>query len=86
MFGKHAKENWLYYIDEAFSEASPEVLYEGRLAGVVFQQDKVLHADPVTGCQGALHHQTHSAFNVHLLQAAKQRGSDTTAQYFCSSS
>ncbi len=65
-FGTY-EENWLHYIDEVFSEASPEVFYEGCLAVVVFQQDKVLHSDPVPGGQGALHHQAHSSFNIHLL-------------------
>lgn len=56
-----------YYINEVLSEAPPQVLYEGRLTVVVFQQDEVLHPNPVPGGQGTLHHQAHSSFNVHLL-------------------
>lgn len=45
-----------HYIDEIFSEAPSQVLNEGCLTVVIFQQDKVLHSDPVPGSQGTLHH------------------------------
>lgn len=65
---EHSKWNWLSYIDEVFSEASPQVLYESCLAVVILQQDKVLHPDPVPCGQGALHHEPHSSLNIHFLQ------------------
>lgn len=74
------EDRWLYYIDEVFSKASPQVLYEGCLAVVVFQQDKVLHPDPVPGSQGALHHQTHSSFNINLLQEERELHPSTLLQ------
>ena len=63
---------WLYYIDEVFSKASPQILYEGCLTVVVFQQDKVLHPDPVPGSQGALHHQADSSLYIHLLEEERE--------------
>lgn len=56
-----------YYINEVFSEAPPQIFYEGCLAVVVFQQDKVLNPNPVPGSQRTLHDQTHPSLNVHLL-------------------
>lgn len=47
------------YIDEVLLEALAEVLHEGRLAGVVLQQDKVLYTHPVPGRQGTLHGDPH---------------------------
>lgn len=54
------------YIDEVLFEAFAQVLYERALAGVVLQQDKVLHAHPVSGCQGRLHHSPHPVTSHHL--------------------
>lgn len=63
------------YINEVFSEAPPQIFYEGCLAVVVFQQDKVLHPNPVPGSQRTLHDQTHSSLNVHLLHRKGEKES-----------
>ena len=54
------------HIDKVLFEALAQVLYEGGLAGVVLQQDKVLHADPVSDCQGRLHHSPDPVTGHHL--------------------
>lgn len=56
----------LTHIDEVLFEAFAQILYEGSLAGVVLQQDKVLHAHPVSSCQGGLHHSPHPVTSHHL--------------------
>lgn len=61
------------YIDEVLFEAFAKVFYEGSLAGVVLQQDKVLHTHTVSGCQGRLHHSPHPVTS-HYLEEDKQRG------------
>lgn len=65
-------KQWLRYIDQVLSQASAEILYEGCLTVVVFQEEEVLHADPVTGRKGALHYQPHPPFNIHLLQEKRE--------------
>lgn len=63
----HTEQVWhTTHIDEVLLEALAQVLYEGGLAGVVLQQDKVLHAHPVSGCQGRLHHSPHPVTSHHL--------------------
>lgn len=62
------------HINEVLFEALAQVLYESCLAGVVLQQNKVLHAHPVSGCQGRLHHSPHPVASHHLGRK-KQGGS-----------
>lgn len=62
------------HIDEVLFEALAQVLYEGGLAGVVLQQDKVLHAHPVSGCQGRLHHSPHPVTGHHLEEDEQGAG------------
>lgn len=54
------KERSNSYIDEVLLEALAQVVNKGHFAGVVLQQDKVLHSHPIPGCQGALHHRPHT--------------------------
>lgn len=56
------------HIDQVLFEALAQVLYKGRLAGVVLQQDKVLHSHPVSGCKGRLHHRPHAVTGYHLRE------------------
>jgi len=43
------------HVDQVLVEPLPQVVQEGGLAGVGVQQDQVLDAHAVPGCQGALH-------------------------------
>lgn len=60
------------HIDEVFFEALAQVLDERRLAGVVLQQDEILHPHPVSGCQGRLHHSPHPVTRHHLEEEEKE--------------
>lgn len=66
------------HIDQVLFEAFAQVLYEGRLTGVVLQQDKVLHPHSVSGCQGRLHHRPHAVTGYHLQE--DERGSEKNSQ------
>lgn len=59
------------YINEVLLKALAKVLDERHLAGVVLQQDKVLHTHTVPGCQGALHHDPDSV-TAHCLREKEQ--------------
>lgn len=54
------------HVDEVLFKPFAQVLDEGRLTGVVLQEDKVLHPHSVSGCQGRLHHSPHPVTSHHL--------------------
>lgn len=60
------------YIDEVLLEALAQVVNKGHLACVVLQQDKVLHSHPIPGCQGALHHCTHTVTAHRLTERNRE--------------